>query len=88
MDDGLSDSRRQLLWHPTAIQAWAWGMPGIMLKLGIGAFLMGLLFDLWGAVSSEALQWQNSDVKVKFLSHIKRMIKYAHDVRLHLSLPS
>lgn len=51
-------------WRPRVLQPVMWQTPGMMLKLAITCFLVGLLILVWNTARRFDTVWENDDTKV------------------------
>lgn len=51
-------------WSPRAILPWIWGTPGMLLKLSVLWFLVGLCLEIWLSAKRARFSWESDDVKV------------------------
>ena len=61
---GELDANRPGGWKPSIMQPIIWQIPGLMLKLGIGSFLIGLAILVWDAARANGMRWSSDDTKV------------------------
>lgn len=59
-------SRHSHEWTPRALQSWIWGVPGLLLKLSVLWFLVGLGLEIWLSARRARFDWESDDVKVRF----------------------
>lgn len=54
-------------WKPRMLQPWIWGTPGMLLKLSVLWFLVGLAVEVWVEARRVGWGWEEERVKVSFL---------------------
>ncbi|KAM0716770.1 hypothetical protein Q7P37_008215 [Cladosporium fusiforme] len=57
-------SRSSHEWTPRMLQPWIWGLPGMLLKLSVLWFLVGLALEIWLAARRAHFNWDDDDVKI------------------------
>ena len=51
-------------WQARPLQPWIWGCPGLLLKVSILLFIVGLMIDLWSYALTSGMPGLTEDMKV------------------------